>query len=363
MSEVRVVLVDDSPVVRRLMIAALAKHPEIEVVAVAPTGAVALARLAEARPDVVVLDVEMPGMDGVETLRRIREQRPRLPVVMFSALTERGAEVTVRALAAGASDYVCKPTAADGRSCEIVVTEELVPKLLALCGRRSMRQLPTAAAAATTSTTIGNKRDVARGGRVELLVIASSTGGPNALGEMLPRLPHVLDVPVALVQHMPPVFTRYLAERIHAAGPLRSREAVDGEALEPGLLLVAPGDHHLEIERRGTEFFAKLTQAPPENSCRPAADVLFRSAAKAAGAGALGVVLTGMGQDGLVGARAIVQAGGSMFVQDEASCVVWGMPKAVEQAGLAEQILPLEGLAQAIARRCARRDAREVASS
>lgn len=344
MADIRLMLVDDSAIVRRLMLSAIAKHPEIEVVGAAPTGALALARLEDARPDAIVLDVEMPGMDGVETLRRIRERLPRIPVVMFSALTERGAEVTVRALAAGASDYVCKPSAADGRSCESVVSEELVPKLFALCGKRSTARMQIG------SPTLRPERSRER--RVELLVIAASTGGPNALGELLPRIPANLDVPIAIVQHMPPVFTRYLAERLDAAGPLPAREAADGERLRPGNVVVAPGDFHLEVERRGNELFTRLTQAAPENSCRPAADVLFRSAAAAVGAGVIGVVLTGMGQDGLVGSQAIVGAGGSILVQSEATCVVWGMPKAVEQAGLAEQVLPLSELGQAIAVRC-----------
>ena len=345
MSEVRVLLVDDSSVARRAIMSALAAHPEIDVVAAAPTGALALARLREVHPDAIVLDVEMPGMDGVETLRKIRETHPRLPVIMFSALTERGAEVTVRALAAGASDYVCKPSAVQGRSAQSVISEELVPKLLALCGRRSLGRIATPRE--KPAPVVRQSRS-----KVELLVIASSTGGPNALAVLLPLLPANLPVPVAIVQHMPPVFTRYFAERLDSAGPLPAREAAGGELLEPGRVWIAPGDYHLQVERRGESAHTKLTQAAAENSCRPAADVLFRSAAATFGSRVLAVVLTGMGQDGLVGARAVSAAGGQILAQDEASCVVWGMPKAVEQAGLADDVLPLEQLAKEIALRC-----------
>jgi two-component system chemotaxis response regulator CheB len=348
MSEVRVLLVDDSAVARRAIISALGAHPEIEVVAAAPTGAIALARLRELNPDAVVLDVEMPGMDGVETLLKIRETHPQLPVIMFSALTERGAEVTVRALAAGASDYVCKPSAVQGRSAQSVISEELVPKLLALCGRHSLGRIATPRE--QPAPVVRRSRS-----RIEMLVIASSTGGPNALAKLLPMLPATLPVPVAIVQHMPPLFTRYLAERLDTAGPLPTREAAGGELLEPGQIWIAPGKYHLELERKGEAVFTKLTQAAAENSCRPAADVLFRSAAATFGSGVLAVVLTGMGQDGLVGARAIAVAGGQILAQDEASCVVWGMPKAVERAGLAESVLPLEQLAGEIAMRCDRR--------
>jgi two-component system, chemotaxis family, protein-glutamate methylesterase/glutaminase len=355
LNALRVLLVDDSALLRRAMMSVLKAHAEIEVVAAVADGAAALSKLSEMPVDAVVLDVEMPGMNGLETLERIRQKDERLPVVMFSALTERGAEVTVRALAAGASDYVCKPGGPQGLSAEDVISLQLVPKILALCGRRITRPLTAA------SPPLPLLRPTVVGREVELLVIASSTGGPNALAELLPRLPAGLPVPVLIVQHMPPVFTRYLAERLNAAGPLPAREATDGELVSPGTIAVAPGDHHLEVAMRGNLLYTRLHQGPPENSCRPAADVLFRSAALAVGRGVLGVVLTGMGQDGLLGSQAIVDRGGSVLVQDEASCVVWGMPKAVEQAGLAEQVLPLGELSSAIALRCNRAGTRSAA--
>jgi two-component system chemotaxis response regulator CheB len=348
MKSARVLLVDDSSVTRRVIGAALSEHPEIEVVASLPNGELALARLPDVQPDVVILDVEMPGMDGVETLLKLRQAHPSLPVIMFSALTERGAEVTVRALAAGASDYVCKPSATAGRSAESVISQELIPKILALCGRPSLRS-------PTIKPPASNERRTRRR-QAELVVIASSTGGPNALAELLPLLPPSLPVPVLIVQHMPPVFTRYLAERFNAVGPLRAREASEGDPLVPGQILVAPGDYHLEIHRDAQGSRATLNQGPPENSCRPAADVLFRSAAAGYGASVLAVVLTGMGQDGLVGARAVVEAGGQVLVQNGPSCVVWGMPKAVEQAGLADRVLPLSELAGEITARCAKQE-------
>jgi two-component system chemotaxis response regulator CheB len=355
MTPIRVLLVDDSSIARRMTITALKAHPEIEVVAAAPTGAIALARLPDVRPDAVVLDVEMPGMNGVETLKLIRASYPRLPVIMFSALTERGAMVTVQALAAGASDYVCKPNAAEGTSAASVVSNELVPKLLALCGRRSVGKLPVAARKLEAREAPSGRRRLAPSSTqvIEAVVVASSTGGPNALAEMIPRLPAALAAPVLIVQHMPPIFTRHLAERLNNAGPLQVREAEGGEHPRAGEVWIAPGDHHLEVHLVDGLVTTRISQGPRENSCRPAADVLFRSAAAIWGARTLGVVLTGMGQDGLEGCRALSRVGAQIVVQDEASCVVWGMPKAVELAGLPSAVRPLDQMADEIARRVA----------
>jgi two-component system, chemotaxis family, protein-glutamate methylesterase/glutaminase len=356
---IRVLLVDDSSIARRVTSTALAEYPYIEVVGTAPTGSIALARLPDLRPDAVVLDVEMPGMDGVETLKQIRESYPRLPVIMFSALTERGAMVTIQALAAGASDYVCKPSTAKGTSAASVVADELVPKLLALCAHPSIGQVPIPKVELHDATPPA-PRSVSPLGRessegIAAIVLACSTGGPNALAELIPRLPGTLEAPLLIVQHMPPIFTRHLAERLNNIGPLRVREAAGGEQPVAGEVWIAPGDYHLEVHRVGGIATTRITQGERENSCRPAADVLFRSAAQTYGSRTLGVVLTGMGQDGLEGCRALVRAGAKVVVQDEASCVVWGMPKAVETAGLASAVRPLNELAEEIARRVAPR--------
>lgn len=359
MTPLRLLLVDDSAIARRITIAALTAHPEVEVAAAAPSGSVALARLPELKPDAVILDVEMPGMDGLETLRRIRADHPHLPVIMFSAATERGAMVTIQALSMGASDYVCKPSGLSGTTAESVVSEELVPKLLAVCGRSSAHVQPATAPALHSLRTSGGTAPAPRlpAMAIDAVVIASSTGGPNALARVIPSLPASLGVPVFIVQHMPPIFTRHLAERLDAAGPLRAREAQGNELASAGDVFIAPGDYHLEIHRVDGVVCTRITQGPRENSCRPAADVLFRSAAETYGGRVLGVVLTGMGQDGLEGCRALTRTGAKVLVQNEATCVVWGMPKSVELAGLADAVLPLDSIGSEITRRveaCAR---------
>jgi two-component system chemotaxis response regulator CheB len=243
---------------------------------------------------------------------------------------------------------VAKPSALGGQTLDGVVSELLVPKILALAGTRSgaprLTMVPPVASAP-------EDRPRARSAPVEIVAIASSTGGPNALAAIIPQLPASLLVPILIVQHMPPVFTRCLAERLDASSVLRVREAQGGEALKPGSVWVAQGDRHLEVAATARGVETVLTQAEPENSCRPAADVLFRSVAKAYGRGVLGVVLTGMGQDGLRGAQEIVSAGGTVISQSRKSCVVWGMPRAVEEAGLVDATFDLPDLAAEIRRR------------
>jgi len=350
MEAIRVMVVDDSTVIRRLVTEALSSDPEIEVVTTASNGKIALSKLAQYKPDLITMDIEMPEMDGLATLTELRKTDKKTPVIMFSTLTERGAVSTLNALTLGASDYVTKPANVGSVTNGIqVVKSELIPKVKALCGRK-VGTIPPAPShlPVTPRTTPRPKLDMP----VKLLAIGTSTGGPNALAKVFEQLPKDLPVPVVVVQHMPPVFTRYLAERLHAKCALNVREAISGTTLAPGTIWIAPGDFHLEVNQMGGKFVTRLTQAPPENFCRPAVDVLFRSVARAAGSGVLAVVLTGMGQDGLIGCQAIDQAGGNIVVQDEETSVIWGMPGAVARANLASQVLPLDHIAREIAIRC-----------
>lgn len=338
MSPVRVLVVDDSVVVRRLVTTALQADPELEVVGSAADGRIALAKIEQLGPDVVTLDVEMPIMDGLEALRGIRARWPALPVIMFSTLTERGAAATLDALALGASDYVTKPSGAGdpGRALDAVRTE-LIPKIKALCAR-----FVSGGGRPAAGSTIRPSVRRPPASRVDVVAIGVSTGGPNALAQLLPALPRALPVPIVIVQHMPPMFTRILAERLDATSALRVVEAADGDVLEPGGVWIAPGGRHMLVERVGDRCEIRTNLDPPEHSCRPAVDPLFRSVARCYGPHVLAVVLTGMGNDGSEGAEAVRAAGGQVVVQDEGSSVVWGMPGFVARAGHADAIVPLE---------------------
>ena len=373
MTNIRVLVVDDSAVVRRIVAQVLDAEKDITVVGTAQNGRIALDKLAELNPDAITLDIEMPELDGLGTLKALRRTHPRIPVIMFSTLTEAGASKTLEALSLGASDYVTKPSNTTALTDSVrSVREQLVPKLRSLTGRAhpatgapraaapagaARPGLPAGRAAAPLrSTSIANPgRTVlappARSGagqRPEILAIGSSTGGPEALARVLGGLPGNLRVPVVVVQHMPPIFTRLLAERLSRTSALDVREAVEGDVLKPGLVLVAPGDFHLELVRRGAVVTAHLTTGPAENFCRPAVDVLFRSVASLYGGAVVAVVLTGMGSDGRRGAEVLRAKGARIVAQDEATSVVWGMPGAVTNAGLAEAVLPIEAIPGAV---------------
>ncbi len=351
MRKIRVLVVDDAAAVRRVVSDALASDPEIEVAGVAPTGRLALAKLPQLNPDLVTLDVEMPGMSGLETLSEIRTYYPELPVIMLSAHTEHGAVVTLEALALGASDYVPKPTGLPGpEEVRAYLREHLLPKIKALCAGRLGHPRPPMVAppAPPEAEPVEGRR---RPERIDVVGIGVSTGGPNALATILSALPPDFPVPCLVVQHMPPLFTRLLAERLGDGTALRVREAVPGVQLEPGTVWLARGDYHMTVGRQGKRVTVEINQEPRENSCRPSVDVLFRSLAAVYGSRALAVVLTGMGRDGLRGCQEIRDAGGQVVVQDEATSVVWGMPGFVANAGLANAVLPLDAVAAEIERR------------
>jgi len=354
----RILIVDDSAVMRSLLRSVVSSDARLVVAGTAADGASALSAVALERPDLVLLDVEMPVMDGLVTLRQLRAQGHKMPVIMCSSLTQRGAKVTIEALAGGASDYVAKPAGQSGRDGALrTLAQELLPKIHALTSRAqrppvlpiSTRPALKIPAAPPASQPISSMPSV--------LAIGVSTGGPAALELLLPALPANFPLPVLIVQHMPEVFTHLLAERLNERCKLRVREASEADVVEPGNVYVARGNWHMEVMAPalpGSRNTLHLNQNPPENHCRPAVDVLFRSAVRIYGSGVLAVVLTGMGYDGLAGSRIVRLQGGSVLAQDQATSTVWGMPGAVAQAGLAHKVLPLSAIAPEIVRICTR---------
>ncbi len=341
-SKIRVLVVDDSAVIRHLLRQVLQEDPEIEVVGCEADGLAALSRIPQVNPDLVTLDIEMPGMDGLQTLREIRRHHPRLRTIMFSTLTTRGASATFEALSSGADDYVAK-VANSGALEQSLATlrNELVPKVKQFFATRE-----------STPKLVSPPARQLRGPSIKprIVAIGVSTGGPQALAELIPRLPASFPLPVVIVQHMPPTFTRLLAERLDSMSPLKVVEASDGIELKAGLVVVARGDYHLQVRAEGASARAVLDQGPQENSCRPAVDVLFRSLAESHRGAVMSVVLTGMGSDGLRGTQSLKSQGAFSLAQDEASSVVWGMPGAIVNAGLADRVLALNQMAPEIVR-------------
>lgn len=344
-TKLRVLVVDDSVVIRRLVTHALTEDPQIEVVGTAANGLIALQKIPQVNPDALVLDVEMPELDGLQTLKRLRKQNPHLCVIMFSTLTERGATATIEALSAGANDYVLK--AANSGSLDKSLGSlraELVPKIKQFFLFGDTPPLKQAMPGESARHCKSPALKIAR----RAVLIGVSTGGPTALAEIVSALPADFDLPIAIVQHMPPMFTRLLAERLDAITKLEVCEAAEGMAFKRGTIVIAPGDLHLTFGQDRSGVVIRLNSGPRENSCRPAADVMFRSAAQIYGGGVIATVLTGMGQDGLRGVEHLKAKGAFVIAQDEATSVVWGMPGFVARAGLADSILPLNRIAAQI---------------
>ena len=337
MTKRRILIIDESVIVRRSLTEALSRERTLTVAGSAASARIALMKMPLLRPDVVLLDISLPGTDALETLMVIHDDYPGTLVIVLNAATDRAAAATIDALANGARDFVMKPDPA-GR------TDTSLQTLSADIVSRIGAHPPPPAAVPS----VAKPPCVAVAHRVDLVAIGVSTGGPSALMELLPRLAADFPVPIVIVQHMPPAFTKLLADRLAAKCRVRIAEVGSREILKPGDVWIAPGDFHLAVERSGTAVVTRIHQDARENSCRPSVDVLFRSVARTFGPHAMAVVMTGMGRDGVAGCYEIRAAGGQILVQDEASAVVWGMPGLVVKAGLADQVVPLSGLAEAI---------------
>lgn len=346
MPKIRILVVDDAVVVRSRISKILSIDPELEVVGVAANGRIALAKIPQVNPDIVILDIEMPEMDGLQTLSAIRQIYPHLPVIMFSNSTRTGAIATLEALSLGASDYATKPSnLGNVEAINQHIQADLIPKIKVFGAKRTPLTTPSTVAHPVVFPLYTNPK------QVDVVAIGVSTGGPNALTVLLRELPADLSVPILIVQHMPPMFTKLLAEQLSSKCQIPVNEAFPGVVLEPGQAWIAPGDFHLVVQRDKGVVRLATHQAPSENSCRPSVDVLLRSVAQVYGAGAIAVILTGMGQDGLHGCQCIREVGGQVLAQDKASSVVWGMPSVVVNAGLANQIVALDQMASEIMRR------------
>jgi two-component system, chemotaxis family, protein-glutamate methylesterase/glutaminase len=346
-------LVDDSGVSRALMTRWIEEAGAGRVVATATNGRAAIETLAATPIDVIVLDIEMPELDGLTALPRLLAAQPGVQVLMASSLSQQGASATVEALRLGAADAIGKPRAGWAVGSGSDFRSELVAKVRALAAvarRRPGEPAPEIPPVPATSTVAAppRRRDATR---PQAVVIGASTGGPNALFRLIDLLPRELDVPLFVTQHMPPTFTAILAEHLMRHTRRPSLEAEDGAAAQPGHVYIAPGGRHLSLAGRPGRVRLVVSDEPAENFCRPSVNPLMRSAARVYGRGALGIMLTGMGSDGLEGARELVAAGGTLIAQDQATSVVWGMPGSVVRAGLAAEVLPLDDIAAEVTRR------------
>ena len=366
----RVLVADDAILFRRLLADVLGSLPGIEVVGSAINGRIAVEKVRELKPDLLTLDIEMPEMDGLAVLDELtRNGQPEVEIIVVSALSRRGGDLTMRALEKGAFDFITKPESATPEKGREALLRELVPRVRALAHRLEVRailrgkspipkpEVPRPAAAsergpggAALDSVASRMQRIAKNAKPEMVLIGVSTGGPVALAQLLPAIPRDVGVPILIVQHMPPIFTKSLADSLAAKCGLGVREAVHGEFPEPNTAYIAPGGRQMRLGvGPGDRPVIEVTDDPPENNCRPAVDYLFRSAAHHFPGRSMAVILTGMGSDGTLGLRLLKRQGCFVIAQDEASCVVYGMPKAAVDAGVADVVLPLNSIAHRIA--------------
>lgn len=363
----RVLVADDSTLFRRVITEVLASFPNVEVVGGVANGKLAIQRVRQMHPDLLTLDMEMPEMDGLGVLEALRQTGETVPVIVVSALTRHGGQLTIRALEKGAFDFITKPDAISPEQSREIIRKELAPRIRALVHQMEIRNILRSSPSPTVCGPTGKAGNgptgkpraleeisgrmsrLAAGAKPEIVLIGVSTGGPNALARILPEIPGNIGVPILIVQHMPPVFTRSLAESLAAKCALRVQEAAQGEAIEPNHAYIAPGGRQMRlVPSPDGRRVMQVTDDPPENNCRPAVDYLFRSVANNFPGRAMAVILTGMGSDGVVGLRLLKRHGCFVIAQDEASSVVFGMPKAAVEAGVADVVLSLEAIAARI---------------
>ena len=361
----RVLVADDSILYRRVLADALASLPGVEVVGAVGNGKLALQRVQELRPDLLTLDMEMPEVDGLGVLEALRKRGDAVIVIVVSAVTRHGGELTLRALEKGAFDFITKPDSASAEQSREAVRRELAPRVRTVANKVEVRNIlrnggagngaePSSARMAAVAKSqpkslegvAGRMERLTTPGKPEMVLVGVSTGGPNALAQLLPQIPRDIGVPFFIVQHMPPIFTQSLAESLAAKCAIRVREAVPDEIAEPNTAYIAPGGKQMRLHTGpgGTKVL-QITEDPPENNCRPAVDYLFRSAANQFPGRSTAVILTGMGSDGALGLRLLKRHGCFVIAQDEASCVVYGMPKAAVEAGVTDVVLPLNAIA------------------
>ena len=359
----RVLVVDDTVTYRLLVKELLTGVPNVEVVGTAPNGKIALSKIEQLRPDLLTLDLEMPVMDGLELLRHLKESNNEVGAIVLSGTSKHGANATMTALELGAFDFVAKPAGSNSAESSKMLKQQIGPKIEAFARAKKHRTITHRRHASAPSTATSPRQSVeseragqtlqsvsSHSGQVDVIAVGISTGGPQALNQMLPQLPADLPVPVLLVQHMPPVFTKSLADDLNKRCAITVVEGTDGQEAVPGHVFIAPGGKQMKVVRESTRLKIRITDDPPENNCLPSVDYLFRSVTRVFGPNAVAVIMTGMGTDGAQGCRQMKQRGAKIIAQDEASCVVFGMPRGPVEEGIADLVLPLNDIAAQIVR-------------